>query len=627
MERPVSVLHVDGDAEFRRQTAEGLESHGDRFGVETTDSPAAALDRLCEGNHDCVVSGYDLADRTGVEFLEAVRKAQSDLPFIMFAAAGDETVASDAIAAGVTDYIPRTDEREQVEVLRERIEDAVEEYRATRRLRRRMDLFEMAQEIVDLGAWEVDLGTDAGWWTEGVKDIYGLPEDADPDPGDRIEYLHPDDRPTVEAALYDAVYEAEPYDLEVRVSHDDDHRWVRAVGEPQTNGDDVVRVREMLQDITDRKRRQNVLKALHRVATGIQTAQTIEGVCDQMVRATVEVLDLDVCTVLLRDGEWLVPREPPVGSLPPDSRPLRLDEGVAGETYRSRQSFLLDDISSWPEAVPASDEFRAIISVPMGDHGVFQAVSSEVGAYDKTDLEYAGLLASHAASALDRIDREEELKRQNERLEEFASIVSHDLRNPLNVAQLRLHLVREEVDNDDIESIAQAHDRMEQLIEDLLAMARAGNPPEEIEAVALSRITREAWHNVETEDAELVTETDGAVQANESRLQQLLENLVRNAVEHGATDAAPTVTVGEIDNEGFYVADDGPGIPADERDQIFDSGYTTRDDGTGFGLPIVEDVVEAHDWEIGVTESESGGARFEVTGVTFTGPADRSKSV
>jgi len=96
-----------------------------------------------------------------------------------------------------------------------------------------------------------------------------------------------------------------------------------------------------------------------------------------------------------------------------------------------------------------------------------------------------------------------------------------------------------------------------------------------------------------------------------------------DAVEHDSTsprsqapDDAVTITVGDL-SDGFYLEDDGPGIPESEHDTVFDAGYTTSEDGTGFGLSIVERVAEAHGWEIRVGESEAGGARFEVTGVEF----------
>jgi len=75
------------------------------------------------------------------------------------------------------------------------------------------------------------------------------------------------------------------------------------------------------------------------------------------------------------------------------------------------------------------------------------------------------------------------------------------------------------------------------------------------------------------------------------------------------------IRIGTLDGDGIYVEDDGPGIPDDERDDVFDIGYTTSESGTGFGLPLVQDIVEAHDWEISVTEGRMGGARFQITGL------------
>jgi signal transduction histidine kinase len=76
-----------------------------------------------------------------------------------------------------------------------------------------------------------------------------------------------------------------------------------------------------------------------------------------------------------------------------------------------------------------------------------------------------------------------------------------------------------------------------------------------------------------------------------------------------------TVTVGGLP-DGFYVADDGEGVPPADRDRVFERGYTTGD-GTGLGLSIVEQIVGAHGWSVRATESEDGGARFEITGVEF----------
>jgi PAS domain S-box-containing protein len=217
-------------------------------------------------------------------------------------------------------------------------------------------------------------------------------------------------------------------------------------------------------------------------------------------------------------------------------------------------------------------------------------------------------VAGIARDISDRKQREQQLQNQNERLEQFASIVSHDLRNPLNVAQGRLDFVRGDCDDEHLDAIDRSLERMETLITNLLALARAGDSITNPESLDLETIVKSCWKNVVTGDATLTINTDSKIQADKTRFQQLLENLFRNAIEHAGENVS--VIVGDMD-DGFYVADDGPGVPENERDRIFESGYTTRQDGTGLGLSIVEEIVNAHQWELNVTTSENGGARFE----------------
>lgn len=206
----------------------------------------------------------------------------------------------------------------------------------------------------------------------------------------------------------------------------------------------------------------------------------------------------------------------------------------------------------------------------------------------------------------------EELERQNERLEMFAQTVSHDLRNPLDVAMGRLGIAREEGDSEHLEQVAQAHSRMERLIDDVLSLARQGRPINEVKEVRLAPIAQNCWGLVSTGDTELVVESDVSFMADSGRLEQLLENLFRNAIEHG--EATGTISIGALDGQtGFYVADEGDGIPESERMTVFEYGYSSSPDGTGFGLAIVKEVVDAHGWSIAITESQAGGARFEVT--------------
>jgi signal transduction histidine kinase len=135
------------------------------------------------------------------------------------------------------------------------------------------------------------------------------------------------------------------------------------------------------------------------------------------------------------------------------------------------------------------------------------------------------------------------------------------------------------------------------------------------EAVNLGTLIKKCSQSVAISGATVSDEIDRTIRADRSRLQQLLENLYRNAIEHGGKDV--TVTAGTLP-DGFYIEDDGPGIPPDKRDKVFDAGYSTTENGTGFGLSIVKEITDAHGWNIRVTEGSDGGARFEIIGVEFS---------
>jgi len=223
--------------------------------------------------------------------------------------------------------------------------------------------------------------------------------------------------------------------------------------------------------------------------------------------------------------------------------------------------------------------------------------------------EEVAFLLLAGVDVTDRKRRIGTLERRVERLEEFVRVVSHDLRTPLGVADANLALAAERVELPELARAGRALDRVGELLLDVQTVAARGHAVEERTMVGLGTLTQGAWEHVDTGDATLDVESTTHLQADESRLLQVFENLFENAVEHAGP--AVTVRVGATDG-GFYIADDGPGLPENAFGSVFEAGVTTTSDATGFGLSIVESIVAAHGWTIDAGESADGGARFDV---------------
>ncbi|PSQ30727.1 hypothetical protein BRD16_05735 [Halobacteriales archaeon SW_6_65_46] len=448
-----------------------------------------------------------------------------------------------------------------------------------------------------------------------------------------------------------------------------------------------------------------------------------------------EILAFDRCSLgIERDGMLYVTQER--GDEHGETDVIPNDEGIAGLSYQSGESILIDDVSAYPHTEGGNEV--ALLSVPIGKHGIFQAVGEDTGVFTTQDREAAVLLCDHLAETLSRIDRErdiarqerffrevlnsipdpvyilddslrvdtvndalvatvpydhdqliqmsttdietqllnkdvsrqfaelldtggslrsevevesvdgeripyqlntrrivhgdepmllgvardisdrkareEELRRQNERLDEFASVVSHDLRTPLNVADGRIRLARQSGELSHLDDAERALDRMEQLIQDALTLARDGRTVESQSPVVLPQLVRTAWNGVGDGDATIsVFDEQITVLADEPRLKRSLENVLRNAVEHADQPHIDVRAAIADGSAAISVCDDGPGIPADERDDVLQSGYTTSSDGSGLGLGIVSRIADAHGWTLSLSESDAGGLCVELS--------------
>lgn len=204
--------------------------------------------------------------------------------------------------------------------------------------------------------------------------------------------------------------------------------------------------------------------------------------------------------------------------------------------------------------------------------------------------------------------------RTEHELEGLGRVLSHDLGNALQIASGRLELALETGETDHLEKVEESLHRAITMLGDLTDAITAGTVVEEVTVAAVGEIFDRAWETQETESATKVVDADIQIKANEMALLRVFENLIRNTLEHG--DETATIRVGSLPN-GFFVEDDGPGIPEAKRQQVFEPGFSSKEGGTGIGLPSVQQIALAHRWEIEITESRDRGARFEFTNVTM----------
>ncbi|WP_254838651.1 hybrid sensor histidine kinase/response regulator [Natronomonas marina] len=388
-------------------------------------------------------------------------------------------------------------------------------------------------------------------------------------------------------------------------------------------------------DVTERAEELTTLRQLQHRAQGVIRANDRTRVAEIAVDVAKGTLDLPFAGVHFVDDEGAVLEPVAVtdegrdraGEAPAYERtdPDRTIDRVNWGVFESGDPAVVDDLREYEAVDETETPTRSGVILPLDDHGILFAASPEPNALTESDRHLADILATILTAVLDRAERERALHEQKrlledrtDRLDELVSVISHDLRSPLNVAKGRLDLARNDCESAHLEDAAGAVERSRAIVEDLLALAREGDRATETGAVSLAPLVEDCWQNVPTGRATLSVETDRTVEADRSRLRQLLENLVGNSVEHGSAgeDGGVTVTVGAVE-DGFFVADDGPGIPPDDRADVFESGYSTGEDGTGLGLSIVEQVAREHGWEVALTESDDGGVHFEFTGVEF----------
>jgi PAS domain S-box-containing protein len=372
----------------------------------------------------------------------------------------------------------------------------------------------------------------------------------------------------------------------------------------------------------ERRRFEERLQGLHRISQRLLAAETTEDVAETTTEMGAELFGLPVTACWEYDptGEVLRPVAETdeavqvVGEAPT----FEPGSGLVWESFDSGEIRSYEDLTERPDTFNPETELRSEVHVPCGDHGVITSAATEPQAFDEVDVESLRLLGALTTEAMTAVKREERLvergealQKQNDRLEEFAHVVAHDLQNPLAGAIGSLEIARETGDEHFFDRAEQSLNRMDDLVGELLAIARGDRQELTVRALSLEPTVAEAWSYTDAPDATLSVDGQlGEIRADETRLLQLFGNLFRNSVEHGGDEV--TVSVGLLaDDEGFYVADDGPGMTVKTRMTVRELAAGDRVSGPGIGLLSVTDVVDDHGWDLSVPDTDNG-VRFEI---------------
>jgi PAS domain S-box-containing protein len=588
MSERIDVLHVDDDPSVLDITEAFLERELADVAVTSVTAASAALAELDDDDRfDCIVSDYDMPGENGLEFFDRLRETDRSVPFVLYTGKGSEEIASQALNAGVTGYFQKGGP-EQLRRLANRVRQAVEEHR-TREI---ADRYSTVIEALGYPVYVVDETGTFRFVNESFAELTGYDVDeiigsepalikrdaAVEEAEDRLGTILSDSGPDVQRFGVDIVpKEGDPIPCR-------DHMAALPYEGEFFDGS-VGILRDVSDEVERREELETKTRALDEAPVGITITDAdrpdnpMVYVNDRFVEMTGYDREESIgvnCRFLQGPGT----EAEPVAEL---RRAVDAEEPTSVELLNYRR----DGTEFW----------NRVSIAPLRDA-------------DGDVTEWVGFQEDITAFK----ERETALERQNERLDAFASIVSHDLRNPLNVAQGRVDLAQMAADESDehLDAAADALGRIESIVEHTLTLAREGETVGDPEPVSIADVAADSWETVDTGSAELAVETDREVLADADRLRNLFENLVRNAVEHGGSDVA--IRVGDLD-DGFYVADDGPGIPEAVADRLFEPGQSGVEGNTGFGLAIVQEIATAHGWTVAATESDEGGARFEFRGI------------
>lgn len=554
---------------------------------------------------ECLVFDSGSADSAPGRLLGEVRSAYPTLPFVLLVPPEGAASIEEVLVADRTTVLRRRGDATDAAMLANRVQTLVESDRRERKLERERERFDTLFEVLTQPVVEVE-------FRDGVpivlrvnrafEEVFGY-EEATMVGRSLDEFVVPPERQEEAVSINSRVQDGEMFAVEVTRQTADGEREFLLQNAVYPDSDVEF---AMYTDITERKERERELQRQNdRLQALFRNARS--AVVEYVYyddEAIVERVNSRFESVFGYEGETLVGEPLDRFIVPSDERGSisdidervkrgeHLDEEVRRETVDGVQTFILRNTP-----IDTGDRVRGYASY-----------------VDITQRKERERELERTKRRLE--DSNEALRRKNERLEQFASVVSHDLRNPLTIARLQAEFAEESGGDEHFERLHTSHERMDAMIEDLLLLARAETSVDTDGTVALASRAKRAWEGVRTPGSKLELDLSGAseIRGDPELLGHVFENLFRNAVDHN--DRPVTVRVGVLaengERTGFYVEDDGCGIDPDSAGQATDYGYSTAESGTGFGLSIVAEFVDRHGWELTIGDSTDGGARFEI---------------
>lgn len=601
----IRVLCIDSDPESAAHISDILEREDSRFAVESATNAGDGLDHLEQGTPDCIVSGYELPEQNAIEFLESIRENYPDLPFILYTENGNEQVASDAISAGVTEYLQRDPTNENVGIVATRIANVVDEHRTGEEAGAGQDRLEQILKTVPGCVVKLDTTGRFTYANQRAEDVLGLERSAVTertydDPEWNITDLDGNPIPEEELPFRRVLDTGESlYGLQHRIQWPDGSEKILQVNGAPLFDDhgDVESLVFSLTDITERKKRE---QRQERYKAFLEHSPVAIAVVDE-------------------SGE--ITYQSPASERVVGTSADELTGELAFEYLHPEDR--TDVVELFSELIEDSDGSRtAEYRLEDGDGNWRWVQSTATNYLDEPAID--GIVIA-SVDVTERKEYEQRIEEQRDNLETVNEVVRHDIRNDLQLVTAYVDLLAEHVDEG-----SDRHEYAEKIQESAGQAVELTRKAREMTDVMLTSeddrgevrlrnsLTTEL-DEVRAAYPEAIITVEGDIPAVDVLADEMLgsvfRNLLINAVQHN-DKPVPEVTVvveNRTDTVRVRVADNGPGVPDEQREDIFGKGEKgLNSEGTGIGLYLVQTLVEGYDGDVRVTDNDPEGALFVV---------------